>query len=608
MVFPTLAFLSGHSLGWPIAFTALGATMFALCTLRRARLRNRGVEALQQACRAMLAIEGGRDVDWEEIDPDSPFREELETIASIGRRLSAQSRHFSAIVSAEPECVKVVDRDGSLLEMNPAGLGMIAAPSLEKVQGNCVFDLVVPEHRAAFIEMHEAVIAGESRSLTFQIQGLDGKQHWMDTRAVPLTDSKGRTVHLAITREVTERKRQEDETREARERAEAASLAKSGFLANMSHELRTPLTTILGYASLLEEEDELNNEQSSALHEIVGSAQHLLALISDVLDVSKIEAGHLEVETLPCDLSAIARRVTEGMRPAASEKGISLELTCDEDLPRTVLSDPIRIRQITDNLVSNAVKFTSTGGVHVRVSSSREGVAAGRVAVRISVEDSGVGVKPDELDRLFSPFQQADSSTTRRFGGTGLGLSISRHLARLMGGDVQASSVAGQGSTFTLTMEVDEIALPAAAAGPKGGRQAYSGRVLVVEDNAINQKVLGKLLERRGLEVEVAGDGREGQDMAERAEAPYDLILMDMHMPVQDGYTTTRMLKENGHPAPVVALTASAMAEDRRRCLDAGCDDYLSKPVDTVALDRMLTAFLKPNGVTREAETPRTAV
>jgi len=582
--------------------------MFALCTLRRAKLRKRGVEALQQAYRAMLAIEEGRDVDWEQVDPNSPFREELETIASIGRRLSAQSRHFSAIVSAEPECVKVVDRDGSLVEMNPAGLSMIAAPSLEMVQGNSVFDLVLPEHRAAFVEMHEAVIAGESRSLTFEIQGLDGKRHWMDTRAVPLTDSEGRTVHLAITREVTERKRQEDETREARERAEAASLAKSGFLANMSHELRTPLTTILGYASLLEEEDELNNEQSSALHEIVGSAQHLLALISDVLDVSKIEAGHLDVETLPCDLSAIARRVTEGMRPAASKKGISLELTCDEDLPRTVLSDPIRIRQITDNLVSNAVKFTSTGGVHVRVSSSREGVAAGRVAVRISVEDSGVGVKPEELDRLFSPFQQADSSTTRRFGGTGLGLSISRHLARLMGGDVQASSVAGQGSTFTLTMEVDEIALPAAAAGPKGGRQAYSGRVLVVEDNAINQKVLGKLLERRGLQVEVAGDGREGQDMAERAEAPYDLILMDMHMPVQDGYTTTRMLKENGHPEPVVALTASAMAEDRRRCLDAGCDDYLSKPVDTVALDRMLTAFLKPDGVTREAETPRTAV
>ena len=588
-----------QSFTWPVAFAVFGAAMFAMCTYRRNRVRKMAVEALERAKMTMLAIEEGRDfVD----DQDAgPFDQHLHTISSIGRRLAARSRHLSAIIEAEPECVKIVDAEGHLVEMNPAGLSMIAANSLKQIQGLPVSQLVTSEHRAAFMELHRAVISGEERSLTFEIEGLDGKRHWMDTRAVPLADSQGRLVHLAITREVTARKQQEDETRQARERAEAASRAKSDFLANMSHELRTPLTAILGYSDILRAETDADDEQDAALKAIYGSAEHLLALISDVLDVSKIEAGHVVCEAVPTDFAQIIHQVVEGMRPRAEAKGLSLDLIWDDAVPPAINTDPVRVRQILDNLLSNAIKFTSEGGVIVRLRAERRATDGAATRISILVKDTGIGIEEGAVERLFFPFQQADSSTTRKFGGTGLGLSISRQLARLMGGDVTAESTPGMGSTFIFTLTASEASLPVSDAQPPPavGRVAtFTGRVLVVEDNPVNRKLLCKLLERRGLEVELAKDGLEGFEMAdasERSGRPYDLVLLDMHMPVQDGYTTARQLKGEGYGRPVVALTASAMAEDRRRCLDAGCDDYLPKPVDASDLNGILARYLAPS-------------
>lgn len=610
---PPLGALDLQSIAWPLAFAAFGAGMFAMCTYRRNRVRQLGVEALEAAHRAMTAIERGEDLEPDAIDDAGPYREQLHTISSIGRRLAARTRHLSAIIAAEPECVKVVDPDGVLLEMNPAGLTMVGAASIEDVKGRLVLDLVAEEHREAFRQLHEDVVNGKPRSLTFEIVGLDGGRHWMETRAVPLADSTGRTVHLAITREVTARKQKEDEAREARQRAEAASQAKSDFLANMSHELRTPLTAILGFSDLLGEEKGIDREQASALRTIHGSAEHLLALISDVLDVSKIEAGHVELEEVRCDLREIVEGAVELQRAAAAESGVALSIDWEESVPDHVEADPVRVRQVLDNLLSNAMKFTPSGEVAVHLTSRPTDAAEDRMRIEIAVRDTGVGIDPGRIERLFSPFQQADSSTTRRFGGTGLGLSISRQLARLMGGDVLAESELGRGSVFTFVLMARAVAgSPGArpAAAPEGTVKHFAGEVLVVEDNPINQTVLCKLLERRGLEVELATNGLEGLERAReraRSGAPYDLILMDMHMPVQDGYTTAGLLKAAEVPSPVVALTASAMAEDRRRCLDAGCDDYLPKPVDPDALNRLLAAYLEARQPAAETEPSATS-
>jgi len=598
----SLGALTLGDFAWPIAFAAFGAAMFSMCTYRRNCVRGKAIEALEQAQATMVAIENGVDADRHPKQGDGPFEDQLHTIRSIGRRLAARTRHLSAIIEAEPECVKIVNAAGLLVQMNPAGLRMIAADNMEQVQGLLVEDLLLEEHRSAFREMHASVLEGNSASLTFQIEGLDGQRHWMETCAVPLADSEGEIVQLAVTREVTERKRQEDETSEARERAEAANKAKSDFLANMSHELRTPLTAILGYSDLLGGEEDISEDHSIALRAINGSAEHLLALISDVLDVSKIEAGHLEVESVTFDLAGVIKRTVQALHQQAVEAGITLDVEWAPDVPHAIQSDPVRIRQILNNLLSNALKFTLDGGIKVRVSAGARSAPEGRFLLQIAVTDTGLGMEALAIERLFEPFQQADSSTTRRFGGTGLGLGISRHLARVMGGELTAESQIGSGSTFTLEVPVT----PAIDSEVKPLRDVdhsrFEGRVLIVEDNPVNRRVLRKLLERRGLDVETAVDGSEGLQRAQQSvgtSKPFQLVFMDMHMPVLDGYTTTRMLKDTEFQAPIVALTASAMADDRRRCLDAGCDDYLPKPVDKSALTQLLSRYLDPGSPSR---------
>ena len=328
----------------------------------------------------------------------------------------------------------------------------------------------------------------------------------------------------------------------------------------------------------------------------------LLALISDVLDVSKIEAGHLEVESVTFDLAGVIKRTVQALHQQAVEAGITLDVEWAPDVPHAIQSDPVRIRQILNNLLSNALKFTLDGGIKVRVSAGARSAPEGRFLLQIAVTDTGLGMEALAIERLFEPFQQADSSTTRRFGGTGLGLGISRHLARVMGGELTAESQIGSGSTFTLEVPVT----PAIDSEVKPLRDVdhsrFEGRVLIVEDNLVNRRVLRQLLERRGLDVETAVDGSEGLQRAQQSvgtSKPFQLVFMDMHMPVLDGYTTTRMLKDTEFQAPIVALTASAMADDRRRCLDAGCDDYLPKPVDKSALTQLLSRYLDPGSPSR---------
>jgi signal transduction histidine kinase/CheY-like chemotaxis protein/HPt (histidine-containing phosphotransfer) domain-containing protein len=388
----------------------------------------------------------------------------------------------------------------------------------------------------------------------------------------------------------------------AKAEAESATLAKSAFLAHMSHEIRTPLTALLGFADLLaapalSESDRLNYAMI-----IQRNGEHLLEVINDLLDLSKIEAGKLAVERRDCSPVGLLAEVAALMRIRAEQRGLRFEVVLATPVPATISTDPTRLRQVLHNLVGNAVKFTSQGSVILTASSSADGRT-----MTLAVADTGIGMSPEQLGQLFRPFQQADVTMSRRFGGTGLGLAICRPMVEALGGALTVESRLGQGSTFVVRLPVEAAAgtplvsaIPAesgASEGSKRGEAALlSGAVLLAEDGPDNQVLIATLLRRAGLTVAVVASGDlavEGALAAGREGRPFDLVLMDMQMPVLDGYEATRSLRAAGYGGPVVALTAHTMSGERERCLAAGCDGYLAKPLDPVEFRALLRRFLR---------------
>lgn len=434
------------------------------------------------------------------------------------------------------------------------------------------------------------------RSLELEFKCKDGSTIWTEAKVSFLCGADERPVGLVgVVRDVTERKRAEGELAKAKEAAEKANRIKSEFLANIGHEIRTPMTAILGYADLLMTPQLSEQQRNTHLQMIRRNGEILLDLINDILDLSRIEAGEVAVEYTECSLWQIVDDVISLMRLPAQKKDLSLEVDYLLPLPQTIRTDPVRLRQILVNLLGNAVKFTEQGGVRIAVRCTQNANTGPRI--HFSVTDTGIGVTPELAEKLFEPWTQADASTSRRYGGTGLGLTISKRLAEALGGDINLESQPGRGSKFTVTIHpgslqgVPMLGAPSKAAagreGPAdaGQNQTLRGRVLLAEDGPDNQRLILLLLQQSGLTVDLAENGRIACEKALDSETrgrPYDLILMDMQMPDWDGYEATRWLRQNGWRRPVIALTAHAMADDRQRCLESGCDDYLNKPIDRI--------------------------
>ncbi len=424
----------------------------------------------------------------------------------------------------------------------------------------------------------------------------DGREVWVTGTAKLIEDDSGRPLRLiGIQHNITRRKAAETALLQAKEEAEAANRAKSAFLATMSHEIRTPLNGVLGMAQAMAAEPDLSETQRERLEVIRQSGESLLAILNDVLDLSKIEAGKLALETARFEVSALAKTVHATFEAIAQAKGLSFELSVDRAARGVYEGDQVRVRQILWNLVSNALKFTEKGGVKVRIGREQD-------ALSLTVMDSGIGMTPRELSGVFRKFEQADASTTRKFGGTGLGLAICRELAGLMGGSISATSAPGMGSTFTVLLPLRKVAdaapRPKPRAKPQPAQQAERAiRVLAAEDNAMNQLVLRTLLAQAGIEPVIVSDGREAVEAWERE--PWDVILMDVQMPEMDGPTATGVIRmrersEGRTRTPIVALTANAMSHQISEYMQSGMDAFVAKPIEAQRLYEALQAVLAP--------------
>jgi PAS domain S-box-containing protein len=525
--------------------------------------------------------------------------------ARLERELTA--RRFGAAFTGSPIGMGLVDRSGRWQRVNAAMCRMFGhdEPTMLTMSAE---DSLSAEEIAEFLKASKAILRGERDAFEIEapiIRG-DGNEVHLSIVVTGVREDDGSiSGYVVQTQDVTDRLRHERALRDsehaaaiARDRAVEASELKSRFVAGVSHELRTPLSGVLGMLELLEETDGLTAEQASLLASARSAADVLLAVINDVLDLSKAEHGKMTISSAPVHIDRLLDELRATFTYDCTTKGITFLTGRESAVPSVIVGDPTRLRQVLLNLAGNAVKFTDRGSVTVRVLVDPEN----ETQLRFEVEDTGIGIPDDELQRLFEPFHQVDSSITKRHGGTGLGLSIAKELVALMDGELGVTSTQSAGSKFWFTAPlteyrpVDALQLPGdLPVGPEA-RSRIDGagkRVLVVEDNAVNQQLAVLRLQRHGFDVDVAENGREAVELAERGA--YDLILMDCYMPVLDGFSATDQIREaerEGRHTPILAMTAGALDSDRERCVEVGMDDLLVKPVRQLDLDAALQRWI----------------
>ena len=507
-----------------------------------------------------------------------------------------------AAVEQSANIIVITNTEGTIEYVNPAFERATGYTASEAIGQNPRILSSGDQGAEFYRNLWNTLISGRSWSGQFHNKRKDGSLFWEFATISPVMGEDGRIrSFIAVKQDISERKAMEQDLLEAKDRAEAASRAKSEFLAVMSHELRTPLNGVLGFAELLADSP-LDEEQVEFVHTIRSSGNHLLQVVNDILDFSSIEEKGVSLHASVVVVSVVAGGACDTVRAAAIEKGLDLNLELDPQTPATVWGDALRIRQILINLLGNAVKFTAAGSIALKVAPVDEG---GRRFVDFAVSDTGTGIAPEILPQLFQPFTQGDSSLRRRYEGTGLGLAISQRLAKAMGGGIRVVSALGSGSTFTFRIPLKD-SVPAEAAPssepradvPRKPRPAPGDRckVLVVEDDAVSRTLAGKLLQSFGYEVESASDGQKA--VAAFVPGKFFAILMDMQMPKMDGVAATLAIRaaeaEAGSPrVPIIALTANVMPGDRERCIEAGMDDFLSKPVRRDQLGSMLERFAR---------------
>lgn len=440
----------------------------------------------------------------------------------------------------------------------------------------------------------------EPGGLELELLRKDGSTVWCEVTYSGMYDESGNMIAVqGVSRDITARRQMEQDLRQAKEEAESATKAKSQFLARMSHEIRNPMTSILGYTDLLMDPVVNQSSRNNYLSVLRRNGEHLLELINDILDISKIEAGKLTLDMRRCSLVSLLADVASVVRPRAEQKNIPLTIEYNTEIPETILTDAIRLRQALINLAGNAVKFTEKGGV--RVVTSLLPIWQDHPAIRIQIIDTGIGIRQEVIPKLFEPFSQADESVYRQFGGTGLGLAISRHIVNMLGGELAVSSTFKKGSVFSITIPVGdlkgvrmlqnpveaELEKPAETA-KRQSKDLEGLRILLAEDGYDNRELIQAVLRSAGATIESVVNGKEAMEKAIAEQ--FDVVLMDMNMPVMDGYEATRALREKGYDRPILALTANAMSSDTQKCLEAGCNHHLTKPIDRVRLVHTIAA------------------